>query len=740
MKFKLQLLIGLPMLLCVITTKAQVFNFTVNNNGQCYSATGNTAFAVQTASAPAAVSYSWTVFSSNTLCAASVTVAPGTGTSALISFPCCGNYTISHSAFTAGPNPTLILSVQQIYTVSCLASPTITISASTNSICLGQSASFTANGAVSYTWSNSIPFASILVSPLSNTCYSVAGAGANGCVGYASTCLSVTPTPTITVTNSANNLCFGTTSTLTANGATSYTWIPINQVGNTAVVIPNANTCYTVIGSNGNGCNSSTSTCINVLPSPTIAAVASLNNQCIGTTNTLIASGAISYVWSTGSSLSSILVTPTTSSCYTVNGVAANGCSGIATVCINALPNPTINAVTSTMVCLGSGATLTASGGSSYLWNTLATTASIAVIPTVTTIYTVTGTHTLNTCTSMDTVAVFINSLCAIVWPGDANRDGVVNTSDVFELGFAASSTGPARSPASITWNGQYASAWTGMISTGWNKCHADCNGDGTVNGNDTSAINANFSLTHSFKGSAAANNDISLVPQYAVAYAGIWNKADVMLGDAANSISQLYGVSFELNYDKTMIQTDSIKIVYTSSFLNASNQNINFGKTLFNSGKFAAATVRTNQNNVSGNGKIAELWYKVKSGLPLNSTIALSASSAVKINNAAVSETLGVAAPVSLNISTNLVGLSKNVLLDKLIRFYPNPATNNLTLQNDLSVKTVYRIYDITGRIIASGEFTSFKVVDISSLESGNYILEFESEGSKMWKKLLIE
>ncbi|MHB8261462.1 MAG: T9SS type A sorting domain-containing protein [Bacteroidia bacterium] len=65
---------------------------------------------------------------------------------------------------------------------------------------------------------------------------------------------------------------------------------------------------------------------------------------------------------------------------------------------------PTINAVSdSTTLCMGNTTTLTASGASSYTWNTSATTSTISITPTVTTTYSVTGTDA-NGCTNMTTI------------------------------------------------------------------------------------------------------------------------------------------------------------------------------------------------------------------------------------------------------------------------------------------------------------------------------------------------
>ncbi len=87
------------------------------------------------------------------------------------------------------------------------------------------------------------------------------------------------------------------------------------------------------------------------------------------------------------------------------------GCSDASEATITVNSNPTANAGNNLSICAGDGAqTLTASGGTSYLWSTGATTASISVNPTTTTTYNVTATNA-NGCTDVDQVTVTVNAL-----------------------------------------------------------------------------------------------------------------------------------------------------------------------------------------------------------------------------------------------------------------------------------------------------------------------------------------
>lgn len=69
--------------------------------------------------------------------------------------------------------------------------------------------------------------------------------------------ITVNPLPTINTTTSNTLICAGETTSLTANGASTYTWNP-GGTGTTISVSPTVTTTYSVIGTDANGCISNT--------------------------------------------------------------------------------------------------------------------------------------------------------------------------------------------------------------------------------------------------------------------------------------------------------------------------------------------------------------------------------------------------------------------------------------------------------------------------------------------------
>lgn len=283
-------------------------------------------------------------------------------------------------------------------------SPTVSVSPSNPSTCLGGTVTLTASGANAYSWSTGVFTSTTSVSPLVTGVYIYTVTGTtNYCSNTKTVSVTINGTPTISVNSPA--ICRGTSTVITASGATTYSW----STGATTASIsvsPTVTTVYTVTGTAG-GCSTSKTVTVTVKPLPNIAITPSVTSICVGQSVGLTASAGPTYSWSTGQTTSSITVSPTITTVYTATVAghhASAGCynTQTATVTVNTYPVLTV-AASPTIVCLSSS-TLTASGATTYSWSTGATTNTTVVTPTVATIYTVTGNN--SGCTSTKTISV----------------------------------------------------------------------------------------------------------------------------------------------------------------------------------------------------------------------------------------------------------------------------------------------------------------------------------------------
>ncbi len=112
---------------------------------------------------------------------------------------------------------------------------------------------------------------------------------------------------------------------------------------------------------------------------PTVAVGGPLE-FCQGNSVTLTASEGASYLWSNGATTQSI--SAVSSNHYTVKVTDSEGCAAASVgvpVVVNPLPKAQVSPNGSVGICIGSSVNLVASGGVSYLWNTMATSSTINV-------------------------------------------------------------------------------------------------------------------------------------------------------------------------------------------------------------------------------------------------------------------------------------------------------------------------------------------------------------------------
>lgn len=304
-------------------------------------------------------------------------------------------------------------------TVSIGITPGTAITVNSPTICAGATATLTANGGTTYTWSANAGGAttsSVSVSPGATTVYTVTsnGGGGGNCAPIATSTVTVVPSLSVTV-NTPPAMCAGQTATLTASGATNYTWSPgtglSGTTGGTVTATPATTTNYTVTGTSGS-CPAATATTVVAI---TATSTITINSATICPTSqaTLTANGSANYNWSPGTGLSAtsgsvVTAQPAATTVYTVSGTGSCVTAGTCTVTV--VPSCSIS-VNSATICPTQQATLTANGGGPYTWSPatgLSSTSggSVTASPPSTTVYTVTSTSGGFTATATATVTV----------------------------------------------------------------------------------------------------------------------------------------------------------------------------------------------------------------------------------------------------------------------------------------------------------------------------------------------
>ncbi len=212
----------------------------------------------------------------------------------------------------------------------------------------------------------------------------------------------------------AIDMCAGSSVQLTATTSASYLWSNGEQTQSIAVS-PSASAVYSVVVSNAIGCTGSTSISVVVHAPPVVEITANGATEfCKGSGVTLTASTGATYLWSDGSTTQSIAVAPISTTLYTVTIASIYGCMASTSLTVSVY-NPLVASIlagSTTTICKGATAMLTASTGATYLWSNGSTMQSIAVAPMSTTLYTVTV-GSVHGCTASSSAIITVYDLPA---------------------------------------------------------------------------------------------------------------------------------------------------------------------------------------------------------------------------------------------------------------------------------------------------------------------------------------
>ncbi len=192
-------------------------------------------------------------------------------------------------------------------------------------------------GPYTYSWSPSGGPANVSANLCAGS-YTCLVTDGNGCPMSQAYTISQ-PTQIVSTINQTNITCVNPVGSATANvsggsGPYTYSWSPTG--GNAAVASPLSPANYTCTIVDANLCAAmSTVNIVSNTTAPSVS-IAGTSVICTGQTATLVASGANTYTWNTSSNASSIAVSPTVNTTYSVTGTnTTNGCVATATVTQN---------------------------------------------------------------------------------------------------------------------------------------------------------------------------------------------------------------------------------------------------------------------------------------------------------------------------------------------------------------------------------------------------------------------
>jgi gliding motility-associated-like protein len=344
-----------------------------------------------------------------------------------------GATTASPSALCANTYTVTVTDVigcqaQDVVTITEPTDITLTVSAATSHCSLPDgSATVVAaggTGAYTYLWSPGGQTTATATALVPGS-YCVTVTDANGCTE--TICATVPNTPGVSASISSqtpatcNGDCDGTATVSASAGIAPYTYAWSNgQTTNVATGLCAGS--YTCTVTDASGCTS-TVTVVILQPTPVLLDAIPAQTICIGQSATLTGvamggnAGGYVYTWNSPSFTGNpYVVSPGTTTTYSVTAVDPLGCASINTQTVTVTVRPPLSAVASpdVSICPGGNTTLsaTASGGdASYIYSWMpggGTASTFTVSPATTTTYTITVTDGCTTLAATDMVTVTV--------------------------------------------------------------------------------------------------------------------------------------------------------------------------------------------------------------------------------------------------------------------------------------------------------------------------------------------
>ncbi|MCB0516898.1 MAG: T9SS type A sorting domain-containing protein [Chitinophagales bacterium] len=322
------------------------------------------------------------------------------------------------------------------------------------------------------------------------------------------------------------------------------------------------------------------------------------------------------------------------------------------------------------------------------------------------------------------------------VWPGDTNKDGIVNNFDVFNLGIAYGSTGSAREQFGVyePFQAYAGDDWADNFIDGVNYKHADCKGEGAVESIDIDVIAEYYELTTG-KTKGANYSGVSLcIPPLENPMSQTLYNVDVVLGNAQIPADNIYGIAFSIYFPTDRI--DSIDFFIWDEAWFYTDLGVDYLKLIKifeDEGRIDAALARTNQMGVSGFGTIATIELVTIdniSGQPITFEIANVRAIYADGSDFAIS-----VCPENQN---EVIGLEDNFAPQQFL-YYPNPCEQRIYLHQPEKLRQLF-LYDISGKKQPLS-FSKNGEVFLENVPSGAYLLEVHTTAGDFFvEKVMVQ
>jgi hypothetical protein len=328
-----------------------------------------------------------------------------------------------------------------------------------------------------------------------------------------------------------------------------------------------------------------------------------------------------------------------------------------------------VNAGIDQTICAGTSVSLSGTGATTYSWNN-GVANNVSFTPTTTATYSVSGTSSAG-CVSSDQVLVTVNALPTV----DAGIDQTLC----------------AGVSASLTASGAASYSWDNGVSNGVSF---------------TPASSATYSVSGT-DANGCVNSDVVIV-----------------------TVNDLPNVS--AGADQSICKGAAVTLSGTGASTYAWNNNVTDG-VAFN--PISTATYNVSGTDANGCVNADEVLVTVNEASA--STLTESALDSYTLNGQTytqsgtytqvITNAAGCDSTITLNLTLSFTGLDE---LSHSIRVYPNPASEELTIESSSALKGEFILFDAAGRNVLEGGLTGTMTrITLDGIASGFYSIQLNNE-----------
>ncbi|MEO1437296.1 MAG: T9SS type A sorting domain-containing protein, partial [Bacteroidota bacterium] len=334
------------------------------------------------------------------------------------------------------------------------------------------------------------------------------------------------------------------------------------------------------------------------------------------------------------------------------------------------------------------------------------------------------------------------------VWPGDINRDGIVDMIDVLRLAGVEGTTGPDRFPVTTAWFPYNAPAWDpGFVYTdGINLVNADCNGNGITNGaEDLEAIKLNYGLTNNLytgdSGEDIPGTELFVEktifdPPLDAIVPGTFNQFDIWVALPPQEQGQVAGLAFDLQVEATDFTPQAIISNLLQPIFNVLHTRSE-GEGLL---EYGGASSTGNALPVSANLRLARFRVLVPVDIP-DCEVRMTFSNVKAVRTDGTYFTLENADSVWPIQGCVVVNTEEPNLTGVAVELMPNPSSDQVFIQaDDLQIQQI-EVFDINGRQIAVPlSWDTYPVLTVKHLPEGVYLIRLQTDQGEVTKRLVVQ